>query len=61
MRVRVEFTIRILPEHVRNARKLATAVTSDELRDFIRFEAGDYMRQYFENNGVPVEIMTEKA
>ncbi len=64
MKIRVAFTIRTGRDDrsMENLLALAGGVTTDqEIRDFIRGDAEDYVVQYLTDNGVRCEIVRPRS
>lgn len=60
MRIRVDFTIEVPAEALPALRALAAADDNEGARDFVKYDATDYVIGYLTDNGVPAKLVGER-
>lgn len=60
MRIKVDFTVEVQPEHLPALKELAALdpnAKAERAAEFVRGDAADYVITYLEDNGVPVTLV----
>lgn len=56
MKIKVNFTIDVAPEHLAALREFTSSDNNSSAATFIRGEAAEYLQTYLEENGIPLTV-----